>query len=126
MQPRVLIECGVPLAALDRMDALERAGFQVDWCSGPDHHHCPVLDGISCQAVAAADVVITALGADALDVAVASAVVHPDVPQVTLLPRFVAREVADAVHVGTVIPEDAGDTELIAAVNAAMADWWAR
>jgi hypothetical protein len=120
MRGRVVLECDVPVTALDRVEALEAAGFAVERCSGPDHHRCPVLHGKPCPAITAADVVVNGLSAHAVEVSTATAMVHPDVSQVTLLPRFDAEDVAAVVRLGNVVPNDADDDELVTAVLAAL------
>jgi hypothetical protein len=70
---------------------LQREGYEVVQCPGPDAgHRCPVLDGGRCQLVADADVVINLLGGDHTDgigpaVRTALRSAHPDTPVVAEL-----------------------------------------
>ncbi len=57
---RLLVESGDPVLAVSDLRCFEDAGFEVSLCLGPGAGRggCPLLRGVPCPAVAAADVVL--------------------------------------------------------------------
>ena len=125
-RPRVLVEDpdGAVRDAMRRL--LEREGFDVALCSGPQdmgRRECPAVRGEGCALAAGADVVYTSL-ADAdtqsREVVGALRTLYPDTPLVTEIPQPKHRELAeslDGCHV-TYVP--VGRHEMTAAIRAAL------
>jgi hypothetical protein len=59
-RPRVLIEDDHPAVAISDFAMFKDAGFDVAYCSGPDHvlGECPLLRGERCALLAGADAVL--------------------------------------------------------------------
>lgn len=61
--PRVLLECPPEMCPEIIGDSIERAGYQIATCTGPDRHHaCELLVDGACSLVDDADVVVNVLG----------------------------------------------------------------
>jgi DNA-binding response OmpR family regulator len=55
---RVLVVHHDPDIADQEVDSLRRAGYAVEQCAGPTYGPCPVLHGLPCPPVEAADVLV--------------------------------------------------------------------
>ena len=64
---RLVIEDASPAYRLADFDAFTDAGFDVAWCSGPDHDACPLVATGQCELAGAADVVLFGLDLDEAD-----------------------------------------------------------
>lgn len=82
-RPRILIEDDQPALAISDFSLFEQAGFDVAYCSGPDHDltGCPLLRGQQCPVLAGADAVLHGLD-PALGIAAAIHRQHPGTPVV--------------------------------------------
>lgn len=126
-RPTVLVECDDGAAAFARMQLLAAAGYQVLWCPGPDGHlvrRCPLINGAECALVAKADVVVTSLGLarEAARVVLEAADArHPELPVVIETTDESADAWSSVVDSHRLIPAPASATDLVSAVNEALA-----
>ncbi|HJW21138.1 MAG TPA: hypothetical protein VJ506_01785 [Candidatus Limnocylindrales bacterium] len=123
----VVVSWDVWLAAR-QADALRGAGYSVEVCGGPQQEPCPVLGDLPCPLVDRADVLVydawVAGGSDAGRRLIAEVrATYPDLPIVltSVDPRldWVATEGPSRV---TPLAADASAADLLAAVEAALAD----
>ncbi len=114
--------------AAKQADALRAAGYEVEVCSGPQEEPCPVLGNLPCPLVDRADVLVydawVAGGSDAgRRLITEMRETYPDLPVVltSVDPRvdWVTTEGPDRV---TPLPANASPADLLAAVEAALAD----
>ena len=123
----VVVSWDVWLAAR-QADVLRGAGYSVEVCGGPQQEPCPVLGDLPCPLVDRADVLVydawVAGGSDAGRRLIAEVrTTYPDLPIVltSVDPRldWVATEGPSRV---TPLAADASEADLLAAVEAALAD----
>ena len=114
--------------AATQADALRAAGYEVEVCGGPQQEPCPVLGSLPCPLVDRADVLVydawAAGGSEAGQRLVTEVrETYPDLPVVlTSVDHrldWVATEGPDRV---TPLPAHASPEDLLAAVEAALAD----
>lgn len=93
------------------VDALRRAGYEVDQCAGPIGSSCPVLNGEPCWQVEKADVLVYdmwAAGDESRELVDELREFHPGKPVVLTSPGFV---------LDWVDSEDTGETPVLGAPN---------
>ena len=124
--PRVLLEVDDGAEAFARLRVLERAGYHVSWCPGPDGHptrRCPLVTEGSCPLADDADVVVTALRLhhdSTREVLGALARAKPELPVVVEATAPSAKRWAAAVGDRPVVYAPTSSTELVAAVGEAL------
>ena len=127
-RPRVLIEHPDPDNGLELATALRRAGCTVAICRGPDAGgnpptRCPLHNLEPCIVVDGADVVVTLLqfGADdARGVLRGLRTRYPETPVVVAATVADTLELENDLQGCTVVREEAGPAEIVAAVLAAL------
>lgn len=139
-QPRVLIECPASASPSIVAQVVQRHGFSVRTCVGPqDRGRCDLIDNGVCSLVSGADVVVNMLHSeDPAAGAVLGAVMgerRPPATVVELTPvRIAATGRSDGEHIGppqpTVITTPVNAADLIRGINDAIerrertAPWW--
>lgn len=123
-RPRVLVEDpdGAVLAASRRI--LEREGFEVATCAGPEPgHRCPEVTRASCPLMQGVDVIYSSLDwhrPEHREVLAAQRAHHPDVPVVVEIARPQAAHEEDLLAGCEVVHVPASGAMMVAAVQRAL------